>query len=118
MSFESRMNTILGAMTWTNHGSTPPIHLGNIRNQKVSTVTGNILARGNDVDTPLTGSGTIAYERFRGEIIGWGKSSTIRNNLLADCKAEFPNAGVYVQNYEETYYQNYYSFIMEVEIIA
>jgi len=117
--FETQMNVIFAAMTWTNVGATPTIHLGKIRNQQADPKTAyNIKAGEGGAEVNLSGSGGVAFYRYRGTIEGWSDTATKRDKILADCIAEFPGQGVNIRSYEENYYQNYRSFIMEVDFIA
>ena len=117
--FETQMNVIFAAMTWTNVGATPTIHLGKIANQQADPKTAyNIKAHEGMAEVELSGSGTVAFYRYKGTIEGWSDTATKRDKILADCIAEFPGQGVNIRGFEEEYYQNYRSFTMEVDFIA
>lgn len=106
-------------MTWANVGATPKIHLGRIKNQQADPkIAYNIKAESGRTEAFLTGSGTLSYRKYYGEVTGWSDTATKRDQILADCIAEFPGQKVNIQDYEEEYVQNYRGFIMEVMIIA
>lgn len=116
--FESKMNTIFGAMSWTNTGSTPAIHLGNVRGGQSDQSSANVLAEAMGTEPYITGNGSVAYSEYVGEVRGWGNTAAIRDNILADCIAEFPGQEVFMGPYDTEYYKNFYRFTMEVRVFS
>jgi len=116
--FESRMNAILAAITWTNAGSQPSTHLGKIKTHGKPR-DNSVRATNDDVETFLTGSGGVAYKKIRGTLEGWSDTETKRDNIESDLIAGLPGQGAYIREINRLpRKKNKFRFEMRIELIV
>ena len=117
-SFESAMKTILEAMSWTNYGSCPPIHVGEIISRKAGTKT-SIRIKGVDTDTEeyQDFTGSIIAEVQTGTIEGRSSKETDTDNIELDLRTELPDQGCSIKNIDRSIKKNKYRFEMTIERI-
>ncbi len=116
--FESRMNTIFTAMSWTNATSKPAIHLGKIKNRQSNTSEG--LRATNDVMIPeVDFLGNPITQKFQGVLKGWSSTEARRDAIELDLITELPGQGcLIVDNPQVPRKKNKYKFEMTIEVMV